>query len=84
MVVPPYWFDQRQGKAEPVGEDALRLTAPNLKEAVIGIRKEGDRYSAYLRPMMASADIATTPPEVTNPLDAWESAFELYRREYVV
>ena len=52
---PPFWFRQRQGKAEPVEPTAekvtvphsskgqlpflYRLTAPNLGEAFIGIRQ---------------------------------------------
>ena len=36
MVV-PFWFKQRQGKAEQAGTDTYRLTAPNLGETFIGI-----------------------------------------------
>jgi hypothetical protein len=84
-VVPPYWFAQRQGKAEEAGPEAYRLTAPNLKEALVGVRSEaGDRWSAYLRLTSDGTDLAATPAEYTRLEDAWDAAFELYRNHLVV
>lgn len=77
----PSWFKYRQGKAEPAGENTLRLTAPNQQDAFISIRMgEGGRWSAVLRMTPDGPDVATTSPEFAKEVDAWEAAFELYRQ----
>jgi hypothetical protein len=81
----PTWFKQRQGKAEPAGENVYRLTAPILPESFIGIRPSGDgRWSAFLRMTADGADVAATEARFTTPNDAWEAAFELHRTTLVV
>jgi hypothetical protein len=81
----PSWFKQRQGKAEPAGENTLRLTAPNLGEAFLQLRADGEgRWSAALRQTADGADVAVTGPDFPSEKDAWEAAFELYRRYVVV
>jgi hypothetical protein len=81
----PYWFPARQGKAEEVAPNTYRLTGPNLQEAFISIRQAPDgRWSAALRLTADGPEVATTAPEFTTPYDAWEGAFELYRKEVVV
>jgi hypothetical protein len=81
----PYWFDQRQGKAEAAGTDAYRLTAPNLKPAGISIqRADTGCWSAALRLGEEAAPVAQTEPEFPTPEEAWEVAFELYRVHVVV
>jgi hypothetical protein len=80
---PPFWFKQRQGKAEPAGDNVLRLTAPNMKESFIAIRREGDRYTAALLAGASGPDLAATPAEFQTPENAWEAAFELYRTNLV-
>jgi hypothetical protein len=84
-LIPPFWFLQRQGKTEPAGTDTIRLIAPNLKEAFIGIRK-GDNglWSAFLRSTADGLDSATTAAEFAQAEDAWNAAFELYRVSVVV
>jgi hypothetical protein len=81
----PSWFKQRQGKAEKVGEDVYKLTAPNLADTFIAIGAGGNgRWSAALRQQTAGPDVAATPPEHPSRGDAWEAAFELYRTHVVV
>jgi hypothetical protein len=81
----PSWFNLRQGKTEPAGTDAFRLTAPNLKPAWISIQKEDNgRWSAALRLGEESPPVAVTEPDSPSPEEAWEAAFELYRLHVVV
>jgi hypothetical protein len=81
----PSWFDQRQGKTDATGPDVLRLTAPNMREAFITIRRNGDGlYSAALRTSSEGPDLAVTAPEFASADDAWNAAFELYRVHLVV
>jgi hypothetical protein len=83
--IPPFWFQQRQAKAEAAGDNVYRLTAPQLSEAFITIRAgpEGS-WSAVLRQNADGPDIATSAAEYDNPMDAWGAAFELYRNHVVV
>jgi hypothetical protein len=84
-LITPYWFPARQGKAEPAGTDTYRLTGPNLQEAYISIRLADDgRWSAALRLQAEGPDVATTGPDFSTRYDAWEAAFELYRKHVVV
>jgi hypothetical protein len=82
----PFWFKQRQGKAEAVGTDLYRLTAPNApRDAFITIRRgENGLWSAALRLAADGPDVLSTPAELPGPRDAWEAAFELYRQHEVV
>jgi hypothetical protein len=81
----PFWFKQRQAKAEDAGPDLVRVSGPNLKEAFLGIRK-GDRglWSAFMRLSADSADIFATPETIETAYAAWEAAFEIYREQVVV
>lgn len=81
----PFWFKQRQAKAEPASPDAYRLTAPNLREAIVSIRKDAEgRWGAALRLAADGPEVAATATSYDTPGDAWDAAFELYRREMVV
>jgi hypothetical protein len=81
----PFWFKQRQAQAEPAGPDTYRLTAPNLREAFISIRKDAEgRWGAALRLAAEGPDVAVTTTAYDTPGDAWDAAFEMYRRELVV
>jgi hypothetical protein len=81
----PFWFKQRQAKAEDAGPDSVRVTGPNLKEALLGIRK-GDNglWSAFMRLSADAPDVYATPPAIETPYAAWEAAFEIYRSQVVV
>lgn len=82
---PPYWFNQRQGKAEPAGTDSFRLTAPNLKPAFISIQRDDNGlWSAALRLEEGAPPVAATEAEFAAPESAWDAAFELYRVQVVV
>jgi hypothetical protein len=84
-LVTPFWFYQRQCKAEVAGDDLYRLTGPNLKEAYIGLRRgENGRWSAYLKYAPGGPDAAVTPAQWNNVYEAWEAAFELYRVNVIV
>jgi len=81
----PFWFKQRQCKAEPAGDNMLKLTGPILPEAYIWVSPTGhNTWRAGLRLAPTEADIATAETE-DNSLDAaWEAAFELYRIHVIV
>ena len=84
-LVTPFWFYQRQCKAESVGDDLYRLYGPNLKEAFIGIRRgDNGRWSAFLRYSANGEDVAVTPAQWNSVYEAWGSAFELYRVNVIV
>jgi hypothetical protein len=81
----PTWFKYRQGKAEPAGENTVKLGAPNLPEATIGIRTaENGNWQGVLRSGAEGQETATTQPEFVTPSEAWGAAFELYRNYVVV
>lgn len=83
--ISPSWFKQRQGKAEKVGEDVYRLTAPQLADYFIAIRRgEDGRWTAALRAQADGPDLAVTEPADQSRGDAWGAAFELYRTHVVV
>ena len=80
----PSWFKQRQAKAEPAGDNTLRLSAPNQGEALISIRQAAaGRWSAALRLAPDGPDVAATAAAYDNPMEAWGVAFELYRNHVV-
>jgi hypothetical protein len=81
----PFWFRQRQGKAEVAEPGTYRLTAPNLAEAFVGIRQaENGRWLPVLKRTASGPDLAETPGEFATPQEAWGAAFELYRVHVVV
>jgi hypothetical protein len=82
----PFWFKQRQCKAEPAGdENVLKVSGPNLGEAFIGIaRGDNNRWRAFMRAAADGPDTAGTEAEFDNTTDAWEAAFELFRTSVIV
>jgi hypothetical protein len=84
LPVLPFWFKQRQCKAEPQDDRTLKVTGPNLPEATLFISPgENDTWRAGLR-TSPDAPESLTEAEFTNPDDAWEAAFELYRTQVIV
>jgi hypothetical protein len=82
--VPPFWFLQRQGKMEAADENTYKLTAPNLGEAYIQIRKGDDgRWVGVLLQGANGPELARTTPTYAEPQDAWQAAFELHRNHIV-
>lgn len=83
-VTAPFWFKQRQCKAELSGEDTLKVTGPNLGEAFLRIaRGDAGRYLAAVRLAADGPDVAATPAEFEHPHQAWDVAFELYRTHVI-
>lgn len=82
--IPPFWFKQRQAKAEPTGENQLKLTGPNLPEAFIHVRQDQGKWAAGVRLTPEGTDVAGTEPEFPSPQVAWDAAFELYRRSVII
>ncbi len=83
--IAPFWFKQRQCQAEPIAEDTLKVTGPNLGEAFLHInRGERNRWRAAMRRTADGPEVAATEPELDNATDAWEAAFELYRTHVIV
>jgi hypothetical protein len=81
----PFWFKQRQAKAEPAGPDTYRLSAPNLQEAFISIRQDSEgRWGASLRLAADGPEVSVTNTAYDTRGEAWDAAFELYRRQLVV
>jgi hypothetical protein len=81
----PFWFKQRQCKAEPVeGRQMLKVSGPNLAEAFIYVRQDGDRRVAGFRRSADGADEATAEADRPGEQAAWEAAFELYRTHVIV
>jgi hypothetical protein len=81
--ITPFWFKQRQCKAEPVGEQTLKVSGPNLAEAYLVISRDNDRWRASLRLLPDGADVATAT-DLPSERAAWEAAFELYREQIIV
>ena len=86
MDVPaPFWFKQRQCKAEPAGDNAVRVSGPNLPEAFLRIEPAGaGRWRAALRLSADGPDASYTDPDLTTTKEAWEAAFELYRVRVII
>jgi len=80
----PFWFKQRQGKLESVGENVYKLTAPNQAEAFVLIRRDGDLWASAVRQTADGPDLAATPPRFSTMWNAWDAAFELYRQTCVI
>ena len=81
----PFWFKQRQCKAEPAGENTLRVSGPNLGEAFLAIRREaGGLWRAALRQTADGPEVASADVDVPSEQDAWEAAFELYRNRVII
>ncbi len=80
----PFWFKQRQAKAEPAGDNTYRVTGPILPEAFLSIRRgENGKWAAALRMKPDGPDFAATEADFEAPEEAWEAAFELYRQHIV-
>ena len=81
----PFWFRQRQGKSEAIGEEMLRLTAPNMPEAFVGIQKDvDDRWRPLVRRTADGENLASMDVTYKTPSEAWEAGFEVYREVFVV
>jgi hypothetical protein len=82
----PFWFKQRQCKAEPAGSDTmLKVSAPNLGEGFVRIEKaDNGRWRAAVRTTADGPDVQATGADFDSPQTAWNVAFELYRQQVIV
>jgi hypothetical protein len=84
-LILPFWFKQRQCKAEPQGDTMLKVSGPNLPEAYLYvIPADANSWRAGLRTTPDGADLATADASVPTAKAAWEVAFELYRIHFIV
>jgi threonyl-tRNA synthetase len=91
-VIPtlPFWLRQRQVKVEPVNETTMKLAAPQLPAYEAAIQPAPDAggwYGVLYGPPDAGGQkalIAQAQQAVSAEADAWEVAFELYRRHVIV
>ena len=83
--IPPFWFKQRQCKAEPVGDDrTLKVSGPNLGEAFLRIaRGDNHLWRAVLSLTADGPETVATDAAFDNDTEAWEAAFELYRSHVI-
>lgn len=84
-IIVPSWFKYRQGKTEPVSDNLLRLTGPNLPPVVLGLRRaENGKLQGFLRSEADGPDVAVTDPKFDREYEAWEVAFEMYRQQVII
>ncbi|HVS34933.1 MAG TPA: hypothetical protein VMS17_05085 [Gemmataceae bacterium] len=79
----PFWFKQRQCKAEPAGEHALRIAGPNLPEAFLRVEPAAAGWRAAVRLTADGEDVSSSDGNPTADA-AWQAAFELYRLRFIV
>jgi hypothetical protein len=82
--ITPFWFKQRQCKAEPAGEHLLKATGPNLGEAYLHVQRDNDHWKASLRLQADGPDVVTAQAAHPTEHAAWDAAFELYREQVIV
>jgi hypothetical protein len=82
----PFWFKQRQCKAEPVGQTGqmLEVSGPNLPKAYIYVTDDAGRWRAGLRLGPDGPDSAVSDADLPDAKAAWEAAFELYRNRMII
>jgi hypothetical protein len=85
-VTVPSWFKGRQGKAEEAAPNLLRLSAPNLNEWHLGIRRsDTGRWITFLRTSADGPDtVAVELDRDVSEYDAWDAAFEVYRNHVII
>jgi hypothetical protein len=84
-LVTPTWFKQRQAKAEPAGDNTYRLFGPNLPECFLSIRRgEKGLWQGALRYEAAGHDVSVWDTVFEQDHEAWQAAFEMYRRLVIV
>jgi hypothetical protein len=83
-VIVPSWFKGRQGKAEEVSPNLLKLTAPNANVWFVGIRRSEFGWTAFVRDSADGPDAVAVDIRPLPEYDAWEAAFEVYRKHVIV
>jgi hypothetical protein len=83
----PFWMRQRQVKAEPAGESAVKLTAPNLPSHELAIEGASPDWKARVYRLPAEGQkILVAEREFAAPgvEAAWQNAYELYRQQVII
>ena len=81
----PYWFKQRQIKAEELATGTYRVVGPNLSEAILGVRMTEDlKWQAVVRAKADGPEIAASTPTLATAREALAVAFEMYREHFVI
>ena len=80
----PFWFKQRQCKLEAAGENAFKVSGPNLGEAYVRIFPANGSWKAAVRAKADGPDVAVTSGSLPTTNGAWDAAFELYRTHFIV
>jgi hypothetical protein len=63
----------------------LRLAAPNLAEAFVGIQKTAEgTWAPVYNNSAEGVNLATSDISFDTSQEAWEAAFEVYREQLVV
>lgn len=75
----PTWLRYRQGKLEAAGENCYKVTAPVVGTSYLKVRNEGGLWVAAVAATPDGPDLRNTGPAFSNPIEAWDAAFELYR-----
>ena len=85
-LVYPFWFKQRQCKAEPQADtNMLEVSGPNLPKAYLTVSpSDAAGWRASLRTAADGPDVATVVASVPTAKAAWDAAFELYRTHFIV
>ena len=75
----PYWFRQRQAKADELAQGSFKITGPNLPEGIVSIRIRDDlRWRGMLHAKAGGPEVAVTQG-FPMAKEALAAAFELYR-----
>ena len=82
--ITPFWFKQRQAKAEEAAPNIVRVSGPNLQDAYVGIRAaDNGGWTAFMRRQLDGPDVYATPASIDTAYAACEAAFEIYRTQLV-
>jgi hypothetical protein len=80
----PFWFRQRQAKAEELAQGSYKVSGPNLPDGVVSIRIAHDlNWRGHLQAKADGPELASTN-EYPTANEAMAAAFELYRVHMIV
>lgn len=75
----PFWFRQRQAKADELTQGSYKVTGPNLPEGIVSVRVGDDlRWRGVLQAKSDGPNVAETIAFRT-ATEALAAGFELYR-----
>ena len=83
----PFWMRQRQIKAEPIGETAMKLIAPNLPVYKLAIEPAPTGWKAFVHQLSAEGAkvlLAEREFSASGLEAAWQNAYELFRQQVII